>query len=329
MCLSDNLRRVWIYLEYLLIGNIAFWLQIMNEIIISISTEHRNMPFEDAIVMIAQSFTEWKRSLCDDTGPPMPNTPPVSMRPEFIPPDKHLIYLLSLAADCRHLNIEDLDDIIAYMTDRRRRLAADLGLKKVVAPQEPEPGILVLHYCIIAVKNYLDVFEAATHLISKFLQNPEHTAVSSYFFAAIIDKATSTSERQHKELQAKILNLLQGEPIGVNPNSSFAPLDRPRFNIDSSAGTVQARLESSRQYEERAGLSTAINFDSPQVQRALDNLIASPTLLQELANAQQLSSFTGNGMRSGAAQHGGGDQQAWRNNGQQQPPDAASWWGYE
>jgi len=72
-------------------------------------TEHRNMPLEDALVMLAKNFNAYLSSL--RIGGEQPT----------------MGFLLSLLAEGKHLSVAELDRIITHLGDRRDRMIEQEG----------------------------------------------------------------------------------------------------------------------------------------------------------------------------------------------------------
>ena len=99
------------------------------------------------------------------------------------------------------------------------------------------------------------------------------------------DKAVSGDQvaAQQQELQKKILSILSGGENGAMPGAAFG---------------VAAPLQQHMPSASNSQASTTINFDNPNVQAALDNLISSsPNLLKNISAVGQPGGGdpTGNG----------------------------------
>ena len=98
--------------------------------------EHRNMPLDDAIVLIARNFEAYMLELREKATAPVVAPAPAPKK-DFVPPDQHTVYLLNLLADSRFLTVDELDRVISYLQTRRHQLAE--GALKA-------PGWF--HYCL-------------------------------------------------------------------------------------------------------------------------------------------------------------------------------------
>ncbi len=104
------------------------------------------MPMDDALVLMSKKFEDYRRELVREKAAPPPVAPspaahvpppaPVaaaasrptpSVPDDFLPPSPQIHYLLNLLSDNRFLNVEELDSIISYLSDRRKRLVEKKG----------------------------------------------------------------------------------------------------------------------------------------------------------------------------------------------------------
>ena len=84
--------------------------------------EHRNMPLDDAIVLIARNFEAYMLELREKATATVVAPAPAPKK-DFVPPDQHTVYLLNLLADSRFLTVDELDRVISYLQTRRHQLA--------------------------------------------------------------------------------------------------------------------------------------------------------------------------------------------------------------
>jgi hypothetical protein len=123
--------------------------------------EHRNMPLESAISLITRSFEEWAGGSSGEPSRPPPAIPgprggssgpaasavaampapaaaavPVKVMPtpEFKLPSDTLKRMLQMVIDGQNLVVEELDEIIAYLQERRDQIAKERG----IAPIKPK-----------------------------------------------------------------------------------------------------------------------------------------------------------------------------------------------
>lgn len=90
------------------------------------------MPLDQAMKFVKSNFEEHtealKQRLGKSTAPPVPSSPQ-----EFLAPDQNTTYLFNLLGDGRFLSLEELNQVIDYLTTRRDRLMEVQGL---VPPQK-------------------------------------------------------------------------------------------------------------------------------------------------------------------------------------------------
>jgi hypothetical protein len=102
--------------------------------------EHRNMPLDDALNLVARSFEKYiqaeKEKVVSQNA--TPTAAGAAVEPAATPRD--ISYLLNLLADNRPLTADELTKVIVHLTDRRDRL---LELE----------GMLCLCMCVFASKN--------------------------------------------------------------------------------------------------------------------------------------------------------------------------------
>nr|CAH8861075.1 unnamed protein product [Trichobilharzia regenti] len=78
--------------------------------------EHRNMPLDGAMSLLHREYTAYMTKITSEekTDPPEDAN--------FLPPSRHLASLLRMLADSRVLSIGELDEISAFVLERKRRL---------------------------------------------------------------------------------------------------------------------------------------------------------------------------------------------------------------
>ena len=100
------------------------------------------MPLDDAMALISRNFEAYVKELREKAltvaaAPPVPAPSPAAAvtaaaaakTPEFVVPDKQTHYLLNLLADNRILTLEELDTVIKYLEERRRKLLEAKGIR--------------------------------------------------------------------------------------------------------------------------------------------------------------------------------------------------------
>ncbi|XP_048054554.1 nuclear receptor coactivator 5 isoform X2 [Megalobrama amblycephala] len=257
--------------------------------------EHRNMPMQDAMVLVAHNFESFKAEhrtkerdeiarkaakMADD----------VLMREHDR--EGHPVSLLTpitLLSEGRFMTPDELARLIEYLRDKRDRLvrsSTDAGSHPPPATHEPSQTTPALS--VPAQPTYSSLSLHSTHLTAA--SNPASTATS-----------------QQQELQAKILSIFNSGS-GASSVSSPAPVSQTQ-GYTSSLGPQTTGLQSSHaagipkiaavqpqsMMSPRPSLrppgarmpgpvgpprpavtaGTGINFDNPSVQKALDTLIQS------------------------------------------------------
>lgn len=82
--------------------------------------EHRNMPLDDALKLMARQFREQMEAQSAASG-------------DDVQPDRELQFLLKLLVDGKYLSIPELDRVIKCVTDRRDK---QLLLERVESAQQ-------------------------------------------------------------------------------------------------------------------------------------------------------------------------------------------------
>ena len=84
--------------------------------------EHRNMPLEDALALIGKKFEEYVREIRERG-----TAGSTRGAEDILPPSSHVHYLLNLLTDNRYLSIDEIDSVINYLNERRKRLVEKRG----------------------------------------------------------------------------------------------------------------------------------------------------------------------------------------------------------
>lgn len=93
--------------------------------------EHRNMPLEDAMKLVASSFEKYIQTQREKAAVPpagVPSAAPAAGAPPFLPPSADIAYLLNLLADNRQLTIVELGKVIDYLKERKDKLMISEGV---------------------------------------------------------------------------------------------------------------------------------------------------------------------------------------------------------
>ncbi|KAM4741436.1 nuclear receptor coactivator 5 isoform 4-T4 [Anableps anableps] len=261
--------------------------------------EHRNMPMQDAMLLVAHNYDTYKvenrekereeiarkaAKMADD----------VLLRE--LDRESHPISVLTsitLLAENRFLTPEELDSLVAYLKDKRTRL--------VRTSEDP----LTAHSA--PAVTHRDVLPSAAGITPSSLSTsqPSHLSAS----------ATASANPSHQqELQAKILSLFnsgsspisgstavsQGTPqshsyssLGPSPsqNPSRPPMPGMASGGSQGYGVPLSRLPPATTAQRLPAATSGINFDNPSVQKALDTLIQSGPSLNNLVGPGSATSL--------------------------------------
>ena len=80
------------------------------------------MPLEDALALIGKKFEEYVREIRERG-----TAGSARSAEEILPPSSHVHYLLNLLTDNRYLSIDEIDSVINYLNERRKRLVEKRG----------------------------------------------------------------------------------------------------------------------------------------------------------------------------------------------------------
>lgn len=93
-----------------------------------ILVEHRNMPFDDAMSLLAINFDQYVRDQKEKATSQAALAPAAApVTPSFKLPDHHMHYLLNLLADKRYLSLDEIDQVLQYLQERRNELIVQQG----------------------------------------------------------------------------------------------------------------------------------------------------------------------------------------------------------
>ncbi|XP_023810722.1 nuclear receptor coactivator 5 isoform X4 [Oryzias latipes] len=267
--------------------------------------EHRNMPMQDAMMLVAHNYDTYKvenrekereeiarkaAKMADDVllREPDRESHPVSV-----------LTAITLLSENRFLTPEELDVLIAYLKDKRVRLVRSVG--------DPLAGHIGAPSGV-----HLDGPASSAGIPASSAlpsQQPSHHSLSAV-------SSASANPSHQQELQAKILSLFNsgsgpltaaGSLSSANPQAhSYSSLGPSSSQIPSRPAMPGAPTTASQAYSvpsarlpaalgaQRAPVATSgINFDNPSVQKALDTLIQSGPSLNNLVGSgasQQTSS---------------------------------------
>ncbi|XP_074524720.1 nuclear receptor coactivator 5 isoform X2 [Halichoeres trimaculatus] len=254
--------------------------------------EHRNMPMQDAMMLVAHNYDTYKvenrekereeiarkaAKMADDVllREPDRESHPISV-----------LTAITLLSENRFLTPEELDSLLAYLKDKRARLLRSTA--------DPLAAPAAVHHDIPPSTAVLASASHSTHAP----QPSSHLGLSA--------AATASSNPSHQqELQAKILSLFNsgsGASAAVSsasqvsaysslgPASSQNPPLRPAMTGPPPAssqgyGTPPGRIPVAQGGQRPPSTASGINFDNPSVQKALDTLIQSGPSLNHLVGS--------------------------------------------
>ncbi|CDQ72200.1 unnamed protein product [Oncorhynchus mykiss] len=275
--------------------------------------EHRNMPMEDAMVLVGHNYDSFKvehrekeREEIAQKAAKMADD--VLMREHER--EGHPVTLLpaiTLLSEGRFLTPEELDSLIEYLRVKRERIvrADPLAAHPPATAATHEPTLQA------------QTMPPAVH---PGHAPPPHSAHSTHMSMPPAPNATSNNQQ---ELQAKILSLFNSLPMSSAspvPKMATTPSQVPNMmgarppmrpgpvplGIHQGYGSPTGRM-AAPQGGQRPPVSggAGINFDNPSVQKALDTLIQSGPSLNHLVNAGNSASprpSMGQGMGQGMGQ---------------------------
>ncbi|XP_062262498.1 nuclear receptor coactivator 5 isoform X1 [Platichthys flesus] len=259
--------------------------------------EHRNMPMQDAMMLVAHNYDSYKvenrekereeiarkaAKMADDVllREPDRESHPVSV-----------LTAITLLSENRFVTPEELDSLIAYLKDKRVRLVRS----------STDPLSAPVHAAAPA-----DVPSSAAGLSSSSHSALAPQQTSQFALSAAPSAPTNSSHQQ--ELQAKILSLFTsgtGSSVGSGglpssgsqsqaygslglPPSQGLPrpaMSAPPAAVSQGYGAPQGRMPVAPMGQRPPSSTSGINFDNPSVQKALDTLIQSGPSLNHLVGS--------------------------------------------
>ncbi|KAM6979635.1 nuclear receptor coactivator 5 [Aplochiton taeniatus] len=274
--------------------------------------EHRNMPMQDAMVLVADNYDSYKVEHRDKEREEI-SRKAAKMADEVLirEPDREshpvsLLPAITLLSESRFLTPEELDSLISYLRDKRDRM-----VRGSVDPLTAALPVSSHH----EAPPTAPVMSSAGHAPPQ----PSHMALTSA-------SNPPPNPNHQQELQAKILSLfnsgggaaastaspsmapqpysmssqLQHQTSGLPPTSAPLPSQssqmmgaRPPMRPPGAppAGMAQAyglppagRMVAPQGGQRPPAASSGINFDNPSVQKALDTLILSGPSFNNLVN---------------------------------------------
>ncbi|XP_074644149.1 nuclear receptor coactivator 5-like [Tubulanus polymorphus] len=232
-------------------------------ILIGTPQEHRNMPLDDAMNLVARNFEKYIQQSREKPG---------SRPGDILPPEPDVAYLLNLLADGRHLAMEELDKVRDFIAERRSTLLKEMEQNKKAATPPKED--LKQQQAQLQAK-ILSILNPGTPLPQPESEVKPKPTISSPL----------SSGPMAPQLQAPV------------SQSSGALLQSPQFQMPVySMQSSTPQQEMMPQYQQAHRLTpspqqpkiptTQLNLDNPNIQKALNNLIQSgPDLIRNIASS--------------------------------------------
>ncbi|XP_061582802.1 nuclear receptor coactivator 5 isoform X2 [Cololabis saira] len=270
--------------------------------------EHRNMPMQDAMMLVAHNYDTYKvenrekereeiarkaAKMADDV---------LLREPDRESHPTSVLTSVTLLSENRFLTPEELDSLIVYLKDKRTRLvrsagdplaaAGHVGAPAGVPSAAGLPPSHASHPPHASHPSHAPHPAASTHTPLQ----PGHHSMSA-------GSSASANPSHQQELQAKILSLFNsgsgpltgttGTPqshqySSLGPSSSQTPTHAampgpgPAPAGSQPYGTPPGRLSGPPSGQRPPVSTSGINFDNPSVQKALDTLIQSGPSLNSL-----------------------------------------------
>ncbi|XP_044071086.1 nuclear receptor coactivator 5 isoform X2 [Siniperca chuatsi] len=259
--------------------------------------EHRNMPMQDAMMLVAHNYDTYKvenrekereeiarkaAKMADDVllREPDRESHPISV-----------LTAITLLSENRFVTPEELDSLLAYLKDKRARLLRSAA----------EPLAAAVHVATPAAAHH-DGPPAAAGLPPP--SHTTHTPPQTSHLGLSTGSTVSANPSHQQELQAKILSLFNsgtgasagagGLPatsqpqsyssLGLSPsqNPPRPAVPGPTPSGSQGYGAPLGRMPGAPGGQRPPSSTSGINFDNPSVQKALDTLIQSGPALNHL-----------------------------------------------
>ncbi|XP_078606635.1 uncharacterized protein LOC144879253 isoform X10 [Branchiostoma floridae x Branchiostoma japonicum] len=270
--------------------------------------EHRNMPLDDSMQLVARNFERYMQDLRERqaaerassttagpaaTGEPSPTIP----------------QLLNLLADGRQVTADEIARVIEYLQDRRSRLmqiqGGQSGAQQTPAAGAPGPA---------APSNVGGPPPAGPGAVPGVNQQHQQQAELQAKILSILNQDGNAQAGQAAAKAAAIASPAGGKPpslldISVQPTSHLKGPSTPQQQAVNQYGMAQRAQAALPPSSQATSTPSSLNFDNPTVQKALDSLIHSgPNLLKNLSQPgpQQTQTPNTNQTASHMGQYGGG-----------------------
>uniref|UniRef100_A0A8C5DUT1 Nuclear receptor coactivator 5 n=1 Tax=Gouania willdenowi TaxID=441366 RepID=A0A8C5DUT1_GOUWI len=237
--------------------------------------EHRNMPMQDAMMLVAHNYDAYKvetreKERAEIVGKAAKMADDVLLRePDRETHPVSVLTSITLLSENRFLTPEELESLIVYLKDKRARL---------VGSADPHAVPAAGHH---------DVVSSAAGLPASSMSHSSSLSLST--------GPSSANSSHQQELHAKILSLFNsgsGPAVGTAGSaqsqgySSMGPsapssLPRPPMKGPPAAGGPRYGAPASRMPgpgSRSAAFPSNINLDNPNVKKALDQIISGPAI---------------------------------------------------
>ncbi|XP_029358830.1 nuclear receptor coactivator 5 isoform X2 [Echeneis naucrates] len=259
--------------------------------------EHRNMPMQDAMMLVAHNYDAYKaenrEKECEEIARKAAKMADDVLLRE-LDRESHPISVLTaitLLSENRFVTPEELDSLIAYLKDKRARLVRGTADPLSAAVHAPAPA---------EVPSSAAGLPPSSHSALSAPQ-PSHLGLGA-------GSSAPANPNHQQELQAKILSLFNSGS-GASAGSGGLPSATSQLQVYSSHGPPPSQnpprpampnplQAGSQAYSAPSGrmpvapggqrpptAASGINFDNPSVQKALDTLIHSGPSLNHLVAA--------------------------------------------
>ncbi|XP_055950280.1 nuclear receptor coactivator 5-like isoform X2 [Argiope bruennichi] len=256
--------------------------------------EHRNMPLDDALKLVARNFHEHIRLQREKMERERAERGPYI---GTVTADREMQVLLRMLADGRWISAIEIDAVIRYLSERRDRMQGVPGEDRGIGRMPPIPPSDIKRDIPPFKPHDIDVAQKEQDLQNRIMNIMNQGAPTQPIGSSPssdLSSSTGVTPRMGSNI-----NSLRPQP-GMGPNipglKSTPPIrsteEAISEGLQSSAGrgnTASQPIFTSttagdKTSNDNSSTPTYINFNNPSVQKALDNLIQSgPSLLKNIS----------------------------------------------
>ncbi|KAE8298296.1 Nuclear receptor coactivator 5 [Larimichthys crocea] len=260
--------------------------------------EHRNMPMQDAMMLVGHNYEAYKVENREKEREEIARKA-AKMADDVLlreaDRESHPVSVLTtitLLSENRFVTPDELDSLIAYLSDKRARLLRSTAEPLAASGHVSAPA---------AVHSNIPASAAGLPPPS----HPTHAPPQSSHLGLSAASSASANSSHQQELQAKILSLFNsgsgasasvGMPATSQPQaySSLGPslsqnpphqMSGPPPSASQGYGTPPGHMSVAPGGQRPPSSTAGINFDYPSVQKALDTIIQSGPSLSHLVGA--------------------------------------------